>query len=92
MFDTNLPRPIRPREGTTAEYECICRRCRASPDPLHSWVWNVCKGCGSRIWYDCGNCSLYSRRGAAKLICFNCREPYYKKGMNMGQIMRVVIQ
>ena len=40
------------------------------------------------------SCTLYAWRYAKKgvLICFNCRNPYYEKGMSSGDIHRLFKQ
>ncbi len=92
LFNSKLKHPIERHPQYLDEYNCICRGCRTKYDHLHCYVWNICKVCKKKIWYNCAKCTLYSWRGAEKLICFNCRLPYYEKNMTMADIIDIVFK
>jgi hypothetical protein len=93
MDNDKLPVPIKKSTEYIDHFECCCKNCKPKPtyDHLHCWVWHYCYICDNKIWFNVHNCTLYSRR-LPKIICFNCRHPYYKKNMSSGEIHRLLIK
>ena len=87
----NLPHPLQPSHTYLGEFECICKGCRNESDHMHSWIWSCCDICHNRIWFNMRDCTLYAWR-YPKLICFNCRLPYYEKGISSGDIHRQLLK
>lgn len=75
------------------EYKCICKKCNSlyQTDYLHNYVYWKCNICNNKIWFNCIDCLLYSRR-LPKIICFNCRLPYYEQHMSSGDIHRLLLK
>jgi hypothetical protein len=48
----------------------------------------MCLLCDKKVWYYHQVCSLYGRRNPY-LVCFNCRIPFYEKGIKTGEIYRL---
>jgi len=88
-----LPVPIK-RSKYEGEFECCCKGCKKGYDHMHCWTWSRCSICRITIWFNSHpgyGCTLYSRSLSNGLICFYCREPYYKKGMSSGEIHRLLL-
>ena len=74
------------------EYEgdakCLCKNCNhyITYEHLCSYLWNKCQGCRRKIWYNAITCAYNAHRmkKSCKLICFDCRHPYYKIDMSAG--------
>jgi len=83
----SLPIPIRIRRDKygrdLGDWECICKGCQKD-----SHIWNMCLLCNQRVWFSRHKCSLYAYR-SPYLVCFNCRMPFYDKGMTNGEIYRM---
>ena len=54
----------------------------------YSYLWTMCLLCDKKVWYYKQVCSLYGRRNPY-LVCFNCRIPFYEKGIKTGEIYRL---
>ena len=90
-MDNLLPIPI--KSINNKDYECICKYC-SNPEKYitdwdgYSYLWNMCLLCNKKVWYYHQICSLYGRRNPY-LVCFNCRIPFYEKGIKTGEIYRL---
>lgn len=83
--------PIEVSERFPDTFVCTCKMCRGEGDN-----YIMCDICHRIIWckFRSGICTLYSYRYLAttpKVICFYCRQPYYEKGMNSGDIHRLLL-
>lgn len=92
-MDYSIPIPIRNHTKYNDDYECLCKDCKDPEKYVKNWdgysyLWSGCKLCKKRVWYYPEACSLYGRRYF--LICFNCRIPYYEKGMSSGEIHKII--
>jgi hypothetical protein len=86
-WDDTLPIPICKRNDK--EFECLCKGCKQGSDHLHCWTWHFCDVCNQKIWFNSSSCTLYAWRLSKGIICFNCRIPYYKKGLTTGEIYKI---
>lgn len=90
-MDYNIPIPI--KKDINGDYICKCKYCSNPKLYITQWdgysfLYNYCVLCKNRIFYYHQICSLYGRRLPC-LVCFNCRIPYYEKGMNNREIHKM---
>jgi hypothetical protein len=86
-----LPIPIKSINNNA--YECVCKYCSNPEKYITDWdgssyLWTICLLCDKKVWYYHQVCSLYGRRNPY-LVCFNCRVPFYEKGIKAGEIYRI---
>lgn len=90
MENDLLPIPI--KTNVNNDYVCLCKNCKHkfTYDHLHCWLWTTCQICNIKVWHNVKTCTLYAWR-KPKMICFNCRYPYYQQNLTSGEIHRLLL-